>query len=555
MKLIIEDEEGRKTVVPFAHEDISIGRQDGNTVRLDERNVSRRHALLLRQNGSVLIEDLNSFNGVRVNGDRIQGRAKVQEGDLIQIGDYDLALERERETEPPNRRTEPDLSPVRAPAYDLSPAASSESTPPDGDKLSRHHHTAIIKSPFAAAIIEASSQVAKARRALSVGEKPRLVLLNTQRPGREFLLEQSEVTLGRDGGQADLAIDHRSVSKRHAKLTLGDDGTWLLSDLQSANGIKVNGESYDNAPLRSGDVMTLGHVELRFVAPGDRFSLGEVGALQTQRHRKLQIGALALGGVAVLGLGFWLLRPRATPEVAPEVAERQIATPTRQQPTLAPVPTQAAPVASAVTGAPEPKAPPVVTVPGVRAPAKAPALGEKGVQAVAEGRALAKAHQWEQAGERLKDAEALDAQDPSVQRLRHDIEAGREREAARSAAKPERKKKQLADVASAAPGDEAPATSGKTDHKAKAQAAYGEAITAIGNGDFLSALGKLQRAAELDPTLADAQKGMGICYAHLKEPDKGAYHYEQYLKLKPQARDAPDVQRMLRDYYKSRGGE
>ena len=96
MKLIIEDDEGRKTVVPFVREEISIGRQEGNTIRLTERNVSRKHARLVRHNGTVEVEDLGSFNGVRVNGHgEYEGRLPVQEGDLVEIGDYDLAIESE----------------------------------------------------------------------------------------------------------------------------------------------------------------------------------------------------------------------------------------------------------------------------------------------------------------------------------------------------------------------------------------------------------------------------------------------------------------------------
>ena len=71
LKLIIEDDEGRKTVVPFVRDEITIGRQEGNTIRLTERNVSRRHARLVRQNGHVLVEDLGSYNGIRINGDNI----------------------------------------------------------------------------------------------------------------------------------------------------------------------------------------------------------------------------------------------------------------------------------------------------------------------------------------------------------------------------------------------------------------------------------------------------------------------------------------------------
>ena len=93
MKLIIEDDEGRKTVIPLVRDEISIGRQEGNTIRLTERNVSRRHARLLKRAGHVLIEDVGSSNGVRVNGERIEDQIPLFDGDRVQIGDYGLAVE------------------------------------------------------------------------------------------------------------------------------------------------------------------------------------------------------------------------------------------------------------------------------------------------------------------------------------------------------------------------------------------------------------------------------------------------------------------------------
>ena len=71
-KLTIEDDEGKTTVVPLSREEVTIGRLDGNTIRLTERNVSRKHARLVRQNGAIYIEDLASFTGVRVNGTKIE---------------------------------------------------------------------------------------------------------------------------------------------------------------------------------------------------------------------------------------------------------------------------------------------------------------------------------------------------------------------------------------------------------------------------------------------------------------------------------------------------
>src|SRR5206468_6197402 len=100
-KLIIEDDEGKTTVVPLIRDEITIGRKEGNTIRLTERNVSRRHAKLVKSNGSVVIEDLQSYNGIKINGDRIAGRASVAEGDRIQIGDYQLALKLDKSAAAP----------------------------------------------------------------------------------------------------------------------------------------------------------------------------------------------------------------------------------------------------------------------------------------------------------------------------------------------------------------------------------------------------------------------------------------------------------------------
>ena len=93
MKLIIEDDEGRGTVVPLLRDELIIGRAEDSFVRLTDKDVSRRHARLLRRNGRFYLEDLNSFTGLRVNGDRVHGTREVRQGDLIEISQYDLKLE------------------------------------------------------------------------------------------------------------------------------------------------------------------------------------------------------------------------------------------------------------------------------------------------------------------------------------------------------------------------------------------------------------------------------------------------------------------------------
>jgi hypothetical protein len=91
MKLVIEDVAGTRTVVPFTGGEITVGREGGG-LRLADRDVSRRHARFLHVNGVVFVEDLGSLTGTRVNGERITGRRRLREGDLIEIGGYDLAV-------------------------------------------------------------------------------------------------------------------------------------------------------------------------------------------------------------------------------------------------------------------------------------------------------------------------------------------------------------------------------------------------------------------------------------------------------------------------------
>jgi two-component system cell cycle response regulator len=62
-----------------------IGRAAGSTFRLQDDGVSRRHARLILQDGQVSVEDLNSVNGILVNGRRV-ARSVLNDGDKIQVG-------------------------------------------------------------------------------------------------------------------------------------------------------------------------------------------------------------------------------------------------------------------------------------------------------------------------------------------------------------------------------------------------------------------------------------------------------------------------------------
>jgi pSer/pThr/pTyr-binding forkhead associated (FHA) protein len=284
MKLIIEDDEGRKTVVPVVREEITIGRQDGNTIRLTERNVSRRHARLVKENGNLVIEDLGSYNGVRVNGEKIASPTAIKEGDLVEIGDYDLGIQGKFEATAPKQvsipptpkaqvmarpaaapLTTPTTTPVVAPVAAMqesaqAPVASSSTPMPSAGGA-----TAIIR---VSDIMKAAPQVEA--RDLSRQEMPRLVGLAGQFRGKEFYLMRTEVKFGRTD-ENDVVVDHQSVSRSHARFVLDGD-QWKVIDNKSANGVHVNGEPYAVSNLKPGDTVELGHVKFRFCGPGEKFS-------------------------------------------------------------------------------------------------------------------------------------------------------------------------------------------------------------------------------------------------------------------------------------------
>ena len=76
-----------------------IGRSLGCEVRIDSNSISRHHALMLVGPREIIIEDLNSTNGVYVNGRRVT-REKLKYGDVLTMGDVQLRLAAKRGSAP-----------------------------------------------------------------------------------------------------------------------------------------------------------------------------------------------------------------------------------------------------------------------------------------------------------------------------------------------------------------------------------------------------------------------------------------------------------------------
>ncbi len=80
--------------------------------------------------------------------------------------------------------------------------------------------------------------------------------------GKRTVLSGSRVVIGRSR-DCDVTLDDANVSRRHAELRR-EGASWLVADLGSTNGVKVNGRRVHEQPLSPGDEITLGLERLTF---------------------------------------------------------------------------------------------------------------------------------------------------------------------------------------------------------------------------------------------------------------------------------------------------
>lgn len=280
-KLSIEDDQGQRTVVNLVRDEYSVGRAEENTIRLTERNVSRKHARLVRDKERWFLDDLQSYNGVFVNGVRIAGRQELAHGDLVQLGDYRVEL------------------------IDEALATREQG------------HRRIPTDPFM-------------RREALIGQSDRFVMLIGPSQGAEFSLDGERVVIGR-GEECDLCINHASVSRVHAEVRKLGDGRYEIVDKGSANGVRVNGSDMERALLDARDVIELGDVVLKFIPEGDifladaedskRYTLPALRSAGGRDSSRLDPKALIVAaGVVLLALGAAVVFSRNPPAEATTAA-------------------------------------------------------------------------------------------------------------------------------------------------------------------------------------------------------------------------------------------
>jgi hypothetical protein len=77
--------------IPVTRDITVVGRRDGCDLWIDHPSVSKRHCVLVRTSGLLILRDLASTNGTKVKGQRVRWAALLP-GDKVSLGSYKFRI-------------------------------------------------------------------------------------------------------------------------------------------------------------------------------------------------------------------------------------------------------------------------------------------------------------------------------------------------------------------------------------------------------------------------------------------------------------------------------
>jgi len=225
--IVIEAPNGDVREVPIGNLAVVIGRDESADIRVNDKKVSRRHVAFRVDEGQLLVEDLGSVNGVKLNGRRVETKDDFNEGDIVKFGGYQVTV-----------RPTP-----RAVRSEVSSPIGKDSG--ERESISEELY-AFLEPRMGQGDAEASSQGFELASDTHKIE-PALIGLDPPVKGERFILQLGENIIGRLE-DCDIPILDASISRQHARISL-QAGATLIEDLNSSNGSFI-----DDEPVRSGDL-------------------------------------------------------------------------------------------------------------------------------------------------------------------------------------------------------------------------------------------------------------------------------------------------------------
>ena len=232
---------------------IVFGRDSSADIVLDAADVmvSRIHAEMLRQGNDFVLTDNKSFNGTLVNGQRISLPTPVYHADEIQLG-------------------------LNGPVLRFNSPAN---VAPKGHSLAGQR---VVAAAQHAVLQEMPEQISSKTMIIRGDLSQKLAVRENLQPtllmSLDFGAKQSLV-IGRDEG-SDINLDGLQISNRHARLAQTGGGI-VIEDLNSTNGVYVNGQKVSRQNIAPNDAVQIGAFQIRID------NAGNIGVFDTRSKTRI----------------------------------------------------------------------------------------------------------------------------------------------------------------------------------------------------------------------------------------------------------------------------
>jgi pSer/pThr/pTyr-binding forkhead associated (FHA) protein len=276
--------------VPFEGTEAWLGRDEDCEIRLDDRAISRKHALVRFTSNGIEFEKKSKFGQARVNGKETD-HALLQGGERLEMGSFEIRVIREGAVpvtvaqapavEAPGEptRTAPEVTdpvvedeaavadPLEAAGQLDDPFATPEA--PAEESMADPFADPVSDSPaaggktggfdFSEVDQDGATRVFKTA---SASMKPILEFGDGTASMGFYEIVDPEIAIGRSQ-KCHVVLEDKRSSRKHA-LIINRQGKFHLKDLGSANGTLLNGERVDEQELHSGDVIRIGDTQFAF---------------------------------------------------------------------------------------------------------------------------------------------------------------------------------------------------------------------------------------------------------------------------------------------------
>jgi pSer/pThr/pTyr-binding forkhead associated (FHA) protein len=231
-------------------------------------DIAERHAQIVTQGPKYVIEDLGSYAGTFVNGQKV-AKETLRDGDEIVIGKTRF-LFRDKATARPGTSTTSASAPrptIPTSEYLCQFCGSLK----DANGNCQCTISATAPQPQTGQPTAQISQTLQSteltmQQATGAHALPRLVAIAGPHVGQTFVINGIETTIGREATKdIGLTMDN-TVSRNHARI-VRESNRWIIYDLNSTNGTFVNNSRITSCELSNGDVIQIGSNKFRFEKP------------------------------------------------------------------------------------------------------------------------------------------------------------------------------------------------------------------------------------------------------------------------------------------------